>query len=363
MSWDSRRYATSRMMLATKSGLALLAAIVPPSYTLTSDHAFGRYRSSPASCGIAGALSEAMMRAVFTACVLGVAMLTSAAATAQTTAVAPSEPGVFSSRGFDEALASTRQSGRVLVVMFSAQWCGPCKAMENSTWRDAGVAAWVRDHGEALHVDVEKQKALADRYDVRSLPLLIAFRDGEPVERSLGYKDPQQMVTWLNRVGGARAAATLAPSSPATFCGLRPPTSTSPTQIMMPTTTRVLPGPRSTTVGASAAAGDSQVRGLYDELTRELKQHAGDVKAQNAARREFRARVAAKYAAALPGPDATRVLRDAIHLDDTAWMRIALVHAAIDRKQSRPELAQLLQEAKAKGADVSKTQARLNAMK
>ncbi|MBY0312208.1 MAG: thioredoxin family protein [Phycisphaerales bacterium] len=282
---------------------------------------------------------------------------------------------VFSSQSFDDALAASRQQGRTLVVMFSAEWCGPCKAMENSTWRDPGVTTWVRDHAIALHVDVDQQRAIADRFNARSLPLLIAFRNGEVVERSLGFKDAQQMQAWLVRVGNS--TGSVAPTT-TTVVAAQPPNplpanqqTSSPnqsvaprtTQIVMPTTTRVIAPAPSTSTKPVQVREVRRVAELHQQLQQQIRENIGDIAKQNAARKSFRERVAAIYAGSINGPSGRAVLDEALRLDNTPWMRIALVQAALDARIKRPELATLLDEAKAKGADVRKTRARLDAMK
>lgn len=265
---------------------------------------------------------------------------------------------VFSSQSFDDALAASRQQGRTLVVMFSAEWCGPCKAMENSTWRDPGVTTWVRDHAIALHVDVDQQRAIADRFNARSLPLLIAFRNGEVVERSLGFKDAQQMQSWLARV--ATSGGTVAPSNTAFVT--RPPMP-GPTQIVMPTTTRVVAPTPTAPTQPQQGRELRRIAKLHQQSQKQIRESTGDISKQNAARKDFRERVAAIYAGSINGPSGRAVLDEALRLDNTPWMRIALVQAALDARIKRPELLTLLEEAKARGADVRKTRARLDAMK
>lgn len=74
-----------------------------------------------------------------------------------------------------------RQDGTVLVDFF-ADWCGPCRALAPLLERFADA------HADTLHVvkiDTDRNESLAERYSVRTIPTLIAFRGGEEVARAI----------------------------------------------------------------------------------------------------------------------------------------------------------------------------------
>jgi thioredoxin 1 len=70
-----------------------------------------------------------------------------------------------------------------VLVDFWAPWCVPCRAVELLV-RDLAARYAGRLTVATLNVDDEPRSA--GRYDVLSLPTLILFRDGEPVERIAG---------------------------------------------------------------------------------------------------------------------------------------------------------------------------------
>jgi thioredoxin 1 len=60
------------------------------------------------------------------------------------------------------------------VVAFSAVWCTPCRVLDGQLQLLAG------DHPEldVLVVDVDENETLAERYEVRTVPTVMLFRDG-----------------------------------------------------------------------------------------------------------------------------------------------------------------------------------------
>jgi len=71
------------------------------------------------------------------------------------------------------------------LVDFWAIWCGPCKMV--SPLVDE-IARENEGKLKVMKLDVDENEQTAMQYGVMSIPTLILFKDGRPVERIVGYK-------------------------------------------------------------------------------------------------------------------------------------------------------------------------------
>ena len=81
-----------------------------------------------------------------------------------------------------------------VVVDFWAEWCGPCKTLAPAL--EAAVAE--RDGRVVLaKVDVDANPALSERYGIRSIPAVKAFRNGSVVKEFVGAQSAASIATFL----------------------------------------------------------------------------------------------------------------------------------------------------------------------
>jgi len=76
--------------------------------------------------------------------------------------------------------AALNAGDRLVVVVFGAKWCGPCKRMLPFV---DGLAERYKDRVRFIKVDVDEIPKVADKYDVSSLPTYLFLRDGREVYR------------------------------------------------------------------------------------------------------------------------------------------------------------------------------------
>jgi thiol:disulfide interchange protein len=87
------------------------------------------------------------------------------------------------------AQKSAAKTKKIVMVDFSAIWCGPCQMMLKGTYTDNRVITRAKKFVPVL-VDIDKQPDLAKKYSIDAIPVAL-FLDshGKVLARSLGYLD------------------------------------------------------------------------------------------------------------------------------------------------------------------------------
>jgi len=99
---------------------------------------------------------------------------------------------------FPKALEAGKARSKPVLVYVTASWCGPCQEMKRSTLTDERVAAAIRDHFEAVKMDLDANRELAARLGASAIPFFaILNSEGNVVRSQVGYMSADQMLGWL----------------------------------------------------------------------------------------------------------------------------------------------------------------------
>lgn len=80
----------------------------------------------------------------------------------------------------------------LVLVDFYAVWCGPCKMMHPVIEELSN-----NSNIKIIKVDVDKHEELARKYAVMSIPTLLLFKNGEVIEKNIGFTPKDILESWV----------------------------------------------------------------------------------------------------------------------------------------------------------------------
>jgi thiol:disulfide interchange protein len=108
---------------------------------------------------------------------------------------------------WDAAVAQSKQTGKPALVLFTADWCPPCKTFKSQVLADKEVQGYLRENYTLVVVDVTDRTGAnarrASEFNVRGIPALILYNEsGQEVARG-GGMPADALLAWLRSNGAA----------------------------------------------------------------------------------------------------------------------------------------------------------------
>jgi len=92
--------------------------------------------------------------------------------------------------------ARADDNSSLTLLKFEADWCGPCQQMKpivNKVSGNFGSKVTVRS------INIDNNQAMADKYRVKSIPHIVAIKNGKVVGKVTGFQSEAALTKFVNR--------------------------------------------------------------------------------------------------------------------------------------------------------------------
>ncbi len=86
----------------------------------------------------------------------------------------------------------------LVIVRFTADWCGPCKQLAPVI--DKVIAENGQGRTTQVVVDIDRQRMIAEQFRIQSVPTVYAFLGGQPVDGFVGVKSERELKAFIDKL-------------------------------------------------------------------------------------------------------------------------------------------------------------------
>lgn len=113
----------------------------------------------------------------------------------------PTKLAAFQKLDYDKAIEKAKSDKKVVMIDFTATWCGWCTKLDNETFSQDKVSKMLKDKTIAIKVDTDKNPKLAKQYKVSGIPCIVFVDgDGKEVGRVVGFKPADKFLDEVTKI-------------------------------------------------------------------------------------------------------------------------------------------------------------------
>jgi thioredoxin 1 len=98
---------------------------------------------------------------------------------------------------FQDIVIEPSKNNQLVLVDFFATWCGPCKSIAPILEE---LAAEIDEDTTICKIDIDKNQDIASKYNIRSIPTILFFKNGEKVDHCVGLVGRDELKTKINHL-------------------------------------------------------------------------------------------------------------------------------------------------------------------
>jgi uncharacterized protein YyaL (SSP411 family) len=108
-------------------------------------------------------------------------------------------------RSYEEGMVLSKIEKKMVFLHFYADWCGFCRKMANTTFKDSTLINYLNDNFIPIRVNTDNEPQTAGAYGVAGVPLNVFLTEmGEPVYSVPGYIATDPLMSMLKEVNGIK---------------------------------------------------------------------------------------------------------------------------------------------------------------
>lgn len=100
---------------------------------------------------------------------------------------------VINSNEFNSEVLNSKE---VVLVDFSAEWCGPCKMLAPIIDE---LSKEMEGKSKVFKMDVDQSGDIAQKYNIMNVPTVMIFKNGEVVEKVVGFQPKEVLKSKLEQ--------------------------------------------------------------------------------------------------------------------------------------------------------------------